>query len=77
MLTLQRVLNQSEIEFLQKFDSERKPAFKHEVPIYTVKGSLGSMASFGEIALSYTNRRTATIVAAEDSYVLSLSKKAF
>ena len=35
------------------------------------------MASFGEIALSYTNKRTATSVAAEESYVLSLSKKAF
>lgn len=35
------------------------------------------MASFGEIALSYTNKRTATIVAEEESFVLSLSKKAF
>jgi cAMP-dependent protein kinase regulator len=51
--------------------------FKNRIPIYKVKGDIKQYQTFGEIALSYTNRRTATIVANERTFLLSLSKKAF
>jgi CRP-like cAMP-binding protein len=73
-----RNISREDLKFLESFDTKRKPNFRNRVPIYEIKPfSLGRFASFGEIALSYTNKRTATIVASKQSYLLSLSKRAF
>lgn len=60
-----------------KWNSHVHPCFEGSIAKYVVKGSIGKLGTFGEIALSYTNRRTATIVSTKETYLLSLTSWAF
>ena len=47
------------------------------IPLYDIVATIGEMGSFGEVALSYTNRRTATIVCSKPTIFLTLNKASF
>lgn len=62
---------------MSKWSSPKHPCSDGLIAKYVVKGKIGKYGTFGEIALSYTNRRTATIVPTKHSYLLSLTSRAF
>lgn len=66
------------IRLFKLLDSDTHPFFvRGNIPYYDIKAKLGRFKTFGEIALSYTKRRTATVITSKRSYFLTLSKKAF
>ena len=72
-----RTYTQEECDQFELWETREHSFFKDRIPKYSIKATLSSLSTFGEIALSYTNRRTATIMASQDCTMLTLSKKVF
>ena len=57
-------------------NSNTKVFYKH-IPIYRVENTISDGMTFGDIALSYSNRRTATCVTSKKCVFLTLQKSVF
>lgn len=73
----QREHDPKQEKFFSKWETDDHPCFDMGIARYIVKGKIQQHGTFGEIALSYTNRRTATIVSTKKSYLLSLTSRNF
>lgn len=66
-----------DIRLLETIERKGHTCFSGQIPIYDLKRRLGSLKSFGNIALSFSNLRTATIVCLKETHLLSLDKRSY
>lgn len=71
------VTDNDEIRLLEKIERKGHTCFSGQIPIYDLKRKLGSLKSFGNIALTYCKLRTATIACMKDTHLLSLDKRSY
>jgi len=67
----------TDIQFCKKWNSTYHQTFLNGLPRYTLRVVLGELQSFGDIALSVTNRRTAGAVSLSPSLLLTLNRKSY
>jgi len=68
----------NDIEFLKRWNRPYRPSMiNSSIPYYEIKATIETGGTFGEVAISYTKKRTATVVTSKETYFLTLSKAAF
>lgn len=76
---LTKILSKKELNsysYLEEYcPNSEIPIFSNQkIPYYSVEATLKSNQTFGDLALSYCSRRTATVVASKDCTFLTLTK---
>ena len=75
--SLQDLTGVEENVFFKAVKNSKRPLFYRGVPSMQIRKILMPGDTFGEIALSYSNIRTASIIATKECKLLSLSKTSF
>jgi len=65
------------LKLLERLERKNISCFARNIPIYDLKKILTPFQSFGEVALSYSGYRTATICTTKDTHLISLDKKSY
>ena len=63
--------------YFERIEAKGQACFSGPIPIYEIKRKLGNLSSFGEVALTYSGMRTATVCTTMETHLISLDKKSY
>ena len=65
------------LSFFERVEKIGHTCFSGPIPVYEIKRRLGNLCTFGEVALTYSGMRTATVCTTVETHLISLDKKTY